>query len=146
MLDGQFVVFCIGQEEYAVPIWQVREIISYTVPTKIPLSMEGILGVINLRGKILPIIDLGEKIGIKGYKRLDEQKIIVMEDKEGAFGAIVDDVEDVIRIQKENIHKISEDICKGNKYMIGIAKQDNRLIAIVDLNLFWGKCLNEIYD
>ncbi|ALB44884.1 chemotaxis protein CheW [Clostridium beijerinckii] len=146
MTEEQFVVFHIGKERYAVPIEQVNEIIGYAAPTKIPLSREYILGVINLRGKIIPIINLGQKICIKNKKRNDEQKIIIIEDSEGAFGAIVDEVEDVTRIPKDSIKKINYDVCNGNEYIIGIAKQDNYLIVILDLNLFWRKCSNEIYN
>ncbi|AVK47949.1 chemotaxis protein CheW [Clostridium sp. MF28] len=146
MTEEQFVVFHIGKERYAVPIEQVNEIIGYAAPTKIPLSREYILGVINLRGRIIPIINLGQKICIKNKKRNDEQKIIIIEDSEGAFGAIVDEVEDVTRIPKDSIKKINYDVCNGNEYIIGIAKQDNYLIVILDLNLFWRKCSNEIYN
>ena len=146
MTEEQFVVFHIGKERYAVPIEQVNEIIGYVAPTKIPLSREYILGVINLRGRIIPIINLGQKICIKNEKRNDEQKIIIIEDSEGAFGAIVDEVEDVTRIPKDSIKKINYDVCNGNEYIIGIAKQDNYLIVILDLNLFWRKCSNEIYN
>ncbi|WP_017211868.1 chemotaxis protein CheW [Clostridium beijerinckii] len=146
MTEEQFVVFHIGKERYAVPIEQVNEIIGYAAPTKIPLSREYILGVINLRGRIIPIINLGEKICIKNEKRYDEQKIIIIEDSEGVFGAMVDEVDDVKRIQKDSIKKINYDVCNGNEYIIGIAKQDNYLIVILDLNLFWRKCSNEIYN
>ncbi|WP_238948969.1 chemotaxis protein CheW [Clostridium sp. YIM B02569] len=146
MTEEQFVVFHIGKERYAVTIEQVNEIIGYVAPTKIPLSREYILGVINLRGRIIPIINLGQKICIKNEKRNDEQKIIIIEDSEGAFGAIVDEVEDVTRIPKDSIKKINYDVCNGNEYIIGIAKQDNYLIVILDLNLFWRKCSNEIYN
>ncbi len=146
MIEEQFVVFHIGKEKYAVPIKQVNEIIGYTVPTKIPLSREYILGVINLRGKIIPIINLGEKIGRENQKRNDDQEIIIIEDREGAFGAIVDEVEDITRIPKDSIKNINYDVYNGNEYMIGIAKQDNYLVIILDLNLFWRKCLNEIYN
>lgn len=146
MTEEQFVVFHIGKERYAVPIEQVNEIIGYAAPTKIPLSREYILGVMNLRGRIIPIINLGQKICIKNKKRNDEQKIIIIEDSEGAFGAIVDEVEDVTRIPKDSIKKINYDVCNGNEYIIGIAKQDNYLIVILDLNLFWRKCSNEIYN
>ena len=146
MVEDQFVVFHIGKQKYAVPIKQVNEIIGYTVPTKIPLSREYILGVINLRGKIIPIINLGEKIGRENEKRNDEQEIIIIEDREGVFGAIVDEVEDIIRIPKDSIKNINYDVYNRNEYMIGIAKQDNYLVVILDLNLFWRKCLNEIYN
>lgn len=123
MTEEQFVVFHIGKERYAVPIEQVNEIIGYAAPTKIPLSREYILGVINLRGRIIPIINLGQKICIKNEKKNDEQKIIIIEDSEGAFGAIVDEVEDVTRIPKDSIKKINYDVCNGNEYIIGIANK-----------------------
>lgn len=135
MDDKKFVVFCIGQEEYAVPISQAKEIIIYTAPTKIPSNMEGMLGVINLRGKILPLIDLGKKLNIESKKEINEQKIIIIENTDRAFGTIVDDVEEVMKIPEGNTHKISDALFKESKYIIGIARIDNRLIIIIDLNL-----------
>ncbi|EKQ54885.1 MAG: chemotaxis signal transduction protein [Clostridium sp. Maddingley MBC34-26] len=79
MLIEKFVVFSIGQEEYAVPISQVKEVIYYTIPTRIPSSMDSVIGVINLRGKILPILNLSKEIGIKSNKEFKEQKIIIIE-------------------------------------------------------------------
>lgn len=137
MIYAKFVVFRIGKEEYAVPISQVKEIINYRSPTTIPLDIESIVGVINLRGKVIPIIDLGKEIGIESEnKPIKEEKIIIIEDTDGAFGVIVDEVKEVIKIGEDDIHKVN-DIYERNKYITEIAKNDNRLIIIIDLNLFW---------
>jgi Chemotaxis signal transduction protein len=137
MIYAKFVVFRIGKEEYAVPISQVKEIINYRSPTTIPLDIESIVGVINLRGKVIPIIDLGKEIGIESEnKPIKGEKIIIIEDTDGAFGVIVDEVEEVIKIGEDDIHKVN-DIYERNKYITEIAKNDNRLIIIIDLNLFW---------
>lgn len=135
MLIEKFVVFSIGQEEYAVPISQVKEVIYYTIPTRIPSSMDSVIGVINLRGKILPILNLSKEIGIKSNKEFKEQKIIIIENN-NPFGVIVDDVEEVIKLPKENINRI-DSIYEGEEYIIGITRVKDRLIIIMDLNLFW---------
>lgn len=137
MLYAKFVVFRIGKEEYAVPISQVKEIINYRSPTAIPLDIESVVGVINLRGKVIPIIDLGKEIGIESEnKRNKEEKIIIIEDNDGTFGAIVDEVEEVVKMDEDDIHKVNH-IYERNKYVTQIAKEDNRLIIIIDLNIFW---------
>lgn len=137
MLYTKFVVFRIGKEEYAVPISQVKEIINYRSPTTIPLDIESVVGIINLRGKVIPIIDLGKEIGIEGKNKPNkEEKIIIIEDSDGAFGTIVDEVEEVVKIEEDDIHKVN-DIYERNKYVTQIAKKDNRLLIIIDLNLFW---------
>jgi purine-binding chemotaxis protein CheW len=146
MRGEQFVVFRIGREKYAVSISQAKEIIIFKAPTKISSRIEGMLGIINLRGKILSIIDLGKNIGIQCNKRIEERKIIVIEDRNGDFGVLVDDVEDIIKLPNENIYNFTRNVCKNNDYIIGIAKQNESLLVMVDLNLFLGKCLNEIYD
>ncbi len=135
MLIEKFVVFSIGQEEYAVPISQVKEVIYYTIPTRIPSSMDSVIGVINLRGKILPILNLSKEIGIKSNKEFKEQKIIIIENN-NPFWVIVDDVEEVIKLPKENINRI-DSIYEGEEYIIGITRVKDRLIIIMDLNLFW---------
>lgn len=134
MLIEKFVVFSIGQEEYAVPISQVKEVIYYTIPTRIPSSMDSVIGVINLRGKILPILNLSKEIGIESNKEFKEQKIIIIENN-NPFGVIVDDVEEVIKLPKENINRI-DSIYEGEEYIIGITRVKDRLIIMMDLNLF----------
>lgn len=135
MLEEQFVVFHLGQEEYAVKISQVKEIINYTTPTKIPSYMDAMLGVINLRDKLLPIIDLGQKIRIDSLKKIEEKKIIIFDNEKVAFGAVVDEVTEVLKIQEENIEKINTDVNQTSKYVLGIAKENGRLLILLDLSM-----------
>ncbi|MDK2828348.1 chemotaxis protein CheW [Clostridium beijerinckii] len=138
-MEEQFVVFHLGKEEYAVQISQVKEIINYTEPTRMPASTDGMLGVINLRGKIVSIIDLGEKIGTGSQKELKDKKIIIIDNGNESYGVIVDEVTEVIKLNKEHIEKVDSQIIKGNKYITGIAKKENRLMIIIDLNLLTGE-------
>jgi purine-binding chemotaxis protein CheW len=138
MIEDQFVVFHLGEEEYAVQISQVKEIINYTMPTRIPSSMVDMLGVINLRNKLLPIVDLGQKIGIESEKKINEKKIIIIDSGKETFGVIVDEVAEVLKIQQENIEGVGTDISQGNKYILGIAKENKRLLLLVDLKTLIG--------
>lgn len=133
MTDGQFVVFFLGEEEYAVPISDVKEIINYTLPTTIPSTKKGILGVINLRDKLIPIIDLGSKIGMEMNDKKTTKKIIITEREVDLLGFVVEEVSEVIKIPPGNIEEISEGLCQGKKYLLGVARIDERLLLLIDL-------------
>ena len=90
----QLVIFSLGSEEYALPITRVQEIIRYTEPRIVASRTAWIRGVINLRGKIVPVCDLAERLGLR-IERSGVAKIVIAETATGTAGIIVDDVEEV---------------------------------------------------
>ena len=93
----QIVVFSLGEEEYALPITQVHEIIRFTEPRSVASSDPSVRGVISLRGKILPVYDLATRLGVE-HADVSEAKIVIVETAEDMAGVVVDDVEEVITI------------------------------------------------
>src|SRR3954451_8667571 len=93
-LAQQLVVFTLGDEEYALPITQVQEIIRYVEPRAVASEEPWIKGVISLRGKIIPVCDLAARLGLSNV-RADGAKIVIVETAGGTAGVIVDDVEEV---------------------------------------------------
>lgn len=126
---GQVVVFDLGGQEYALPIDQVREVIRFSNPRRVshnPLN----LGVINLRGKLVPVADLASCLGAAASADREETKIVVIEAADGtSAGVVVDDVKEVLWLAAEQIEPLpSEDENPIN----AIAKIDNRLVALID--------------
>jgi len=131
----QLVIFKIGNEEFGVPISQVREIVRLIPITPVPHAPDFIEGVVNLRGKIVAVIDLARRLKLKAAMRSDTARIIVVEVEEDTVGMIVDEVTEVLRITQENIEQTPELIAAEihQKYIKGVGKLGERLIILIDL-------------
>src|SRR5215471_161354 len=99
---SQFVVFHLAGEEYALPVAQVREVIRYSAPRPITADDAFTIGVISLRGRLLPVGDLALQLGLAST-HTDESKILVVETDGGSAGVIVDDVDDVVSVSLDSI-------------------------------------------
>jgi purine-binding chemotaxis protein CheW len=127
-LSRQLVVFSLGEEEYALPITQVHEIIRYTEPRSVASSDPSVRGVISLRGKILPVYDLATRLGVE-HAEVSEAKIVIVETAEDMAGVVVDDVEEVITISSD---QLDEAPTAGGRGIDGIAKIGDRLVVLLD--------------
>lgn len=136
----QLVSFIIGSEEYAVDIFYVKEINRLSHITKVPNAPEFIEGVINLRGRIIPVIDLRIKMGLPKKENDKNSRIIVIEDEELLVGFLVDAVKEVIRIPKKIIEEPPE-IVTSNKteFISSVGKLDDRLLIMIDLKKILSK-------
>lgn len=131
----QFVTFNLGDEEYAIEILRVQEIIRMIPITRVPNSPEFINGVINLRGKVIPVMDLGKRIGLPDKEKNNDNRIIVVEINHTIIGFIVDRVNIVLRVSKNIIENTPQLV--GNldtEYIKGIAKMEHNLLILLDLD------------
>jgi len=131
----QVVVFKLGQEEYAVSILQVQEIKRMTDITRVPHAPEYIKGVMNLRGSVLPVLDLKKRLNIAGGELTDNTRIIIIKLGEITAGMIVDAVSEVMTIGTQSIEppQIVVRGSTGADYLSGVAKVGGRLLIILDL-------------
>jgi len=130
----QIVCFKIGNEEYGVDILQVQEILKIPKITKLPKSRAYIIGVMDLRGKVIPIIDLGKRFGIIADLANSNRAIVV--DIEGKqVGLAIDSVSHVIKVDSGDIEP-PPPVVKGisGKYIVGIAKLKSGFVVILDIN------------
>jgi purine-binding chemotaxis protein CheW len=123
----QLVVFALGQEEYALPIQQVQEIIRYSEPRAVASTEPWIRGVISLRGKIIPVFDLGLRLGVHA-EPAEEQKIVIVETQEATAGVIVDEVEEVLTVESGQLDEVPG---AGTDAIDAIAKIDDRLVVLL---------------
>lgn len=124
----QLVVFSLGEEEYALPITQVHEIIRYTEPRSVASDVDWVRGVISLRGKIVPVYDLASRLGFAS-ERKDSAKIVIVETTTDMAGVVVDDVEEVLTVESAQIEDVP---AAGNESIEGIAKIDDRLVILLN--------------
>ncbi len=130
----QLVSFTIGSEEFGVDILKVQEINRMTAITRVPNAPEYVEGVINLRGKIIPIIDLRKRLGVDIGDHDKDTRIIVVELAEKVLGFIVDSVSEVRRIPVSITERPPAMISgiRGD-YITSIAKLDDKLLILLDL-------------
>lgn len=132
--EVQLVVFKLGREEYSVSILQVQEIKRVTDITRVPHTPDYIKGVINLRGSVLPVIDLKKRLNLPQQTITEDTRIIIVKVDELSVGMIVDVVSEVMTINRENID--SPDVVAGSvaaSYLSGVGKLDNRLLILLNL-------------
>lgn len=130
----EFLAFVLGEETYALDIMSVKEIRGYEPVTKIANAPAYIKGVINLRGDIVPIVDLRIKFGV-GEPTYNEWTIVIMLNiKERIVGIVVDGVSDVMNFQEEEIKPAPEfGVAFDSRYLNGLAAVDDLMVIIVDI-------------
>jgi purine-binding chemotaxis protein CheW len=131
---SQLVVFSLANEEYGVAIGQVQEIIRPQGITRIPGMPTFIEGVINLRGKIIPIIDLRDRFGLAQKEADSNTRVVVAEVSSQTVGLVVDSVSEVLRLANDAIDPLPPTITNiDGEYLKGVGKLDRRLIILLDL-------------
>lgn len=131
----KFLTFCLGDEEYGIEILKVREIIGMMPITPVPRTPEFIRGVINLRGKVIPVVDLRRKFGMPSVEQTEETCVIVVHADGVEMGTIVDKVSEVADIDSENIEDapfFGDDV--QTDYILGLGKSGGRVTLLLDID------------
>jgi len=131
----QLVIFQLAGEEFGVEIMQVQEIIRMPDITRIPQSPEYVGGVINLRGKIIVVINLDTRFGLEAKELDEDSRIIIVEVGENVVGMVVDSVSEVLQIPAANVDPAPEIISAKIQadYLRGVGKLDDRLLILLNL-------------
>ncbi len=140
---GKYLTFTIGREEYGLPVLKVREIIKVMDITHVPQVAAHVLGVINLRGKVIPVIDLRRKFGFDDQAHTERTCIIVAEVDLNAstvmMGVVVDAVSEVVNVLASEIDDTPEFGGQGNiDYILGLAKVKGSVKILLDLDRVLG--------
>ena len=129
----QLVTFSIG-EQYGVPISQVQEIIRIGNITKVPNSLPYMEGVINLRGKVLPVLNLRKRLKLPEKDISQESRIVVVEAGTKVIGLLVDAVSQVIKVSPDVVERAPEEVLEvDTDYITGVCKLKNSLVILIDL-------------
>ena len=132
--SGEYLTFTLGREEYGIDILKVQEIRGYEAVTRIANAPPFIKGVINLRGVIVPIVDLRIKFNL-GEPSYDQfTVVIILNIGKRVMGVVVDGVSDVIQLASENLHPAPEfGSVLDTRYLLGLGTVDQRMIIMVDI-------------
>jgi purine-binding chemotaxis protein CheW len=138
----QLVVFVLGTEEYALPIRSVQEVIRFQQPRTVSSSDSSLLGVINLRGRIVPVHDVRPQLNVAGRTADDEvvvevgedddsdgEKIVLINNEDRMAGVVVDDVSEVLTV---DVNEFEDLPASGNSIVEGVVKAGDRLIILLD--------------
>lgn len=131
----QLVSFRLCQEEYGIEITKVQEIILMGDITRVPQTPDYIKGLINLRGTVIPIIDLRRRFSLPEEPAGDETRIMVVNVRGKTIGIIVDAVSEVLRIARDQIAPPPPTVAGlGREYLTGLVKLDKRLLILLDID------------
>lgn len=131
----QLVGFIVGSEEFAVPILSIQEIIKPIESTRVPFIEDFVLGVFNLRGNVLPLIDLRKKFGTGESKFDEDTRFMVMKVGDELAGFVIDKLTEALRMRESSILPPPDSSMGGRDALIeGIGRKDDRIITILKIN------------
>jgi purine-binding chemotaxis protein CheW len=131
--EVQIVGFMVGDEEFAVPILSIQEIIKPIEYTRVPKTPAYVLGVFNLRGSVLPLVDLRMKFGLSKSKESEDTRYMVIKEDDEIAGFVIDRLTHATRIKEKNIDPAPETLNDENNLIEGVGKQENKLISILNV-------------
>jgi len=136
----QMVTFSLGNEEFGIDILKVHEINRMMELTKVPKAPEFILGVINLRGLIIPVVDLKKRFKMENKEPDKKTRIMIIETMEKLICFIVDEIKEVVRVSYDRIEPPPEIVAGiGCEYLRGVGKVEERLINILEGSKLFNK-------
>ncbi|HOC93998.1 MAG TPA: chemotaxis protein CheW [bacterium] len=131
---NKYLTFTLGDEEYGLEILKVREIIGLMEITNVPRMPNFVRGVINLRGKVIPVIDLRQKFGMERADNTKETCIIVVDLDGLLMGIVVDKVSEVLDIQEQDIEETPTfGVSVDTEFIMGIGKAKGKIVIVLDI-------------
>jgi len=128
----QLVTFLLAGEEYGLPITKVQEINRFLPVTKLPQTPPFMEGIINLRGRIIPVLDLRKRFQLEVTAHDDDTRIIVVEISGQTVGLTVDAVREVVRLGAASVEEPPSSVAVDSQYISGVGNLGNRLIILLD--------------
>jgi purine-binding chemotaxis protein CheW len=147
--EGKYLTFALGSEEYGLEIMKVREIIGFIEVTEVPQTPHHVKGVINLRGQVIPVVELRAKFGMESTEVTEETCIIVVEtvnaDRSFSTGIVVDQVKEVLDIKGQDIEAPPEfGAAVDTDFIMGMGKIGERVKILLDINRVLGDGVSDI--
>jgi purine-binding chemotaxis protein CheW len=133
-MDMEMITFSVGDQEYGADIRSVREVIRPREITPLPRASASLKGVINLRGDVIPIVDLRDKLGLPAAVDAGEMRVIVMELGEKAVGVVVDRVSHVTRVSEDQVETAPARLAGGaGRFVRGVVQAGERLVILLQV-------------
>ncbi len=135
-VSASYVLFRLGDEEYGLPVATVSGIIRYEEATPVPRSPEAVLGVVNLRGRVIPIVDLRKRFTRAAFEPGPMSRIVVAEGQAGPVGLAVDSASEVAEFPIDSVRPVPEGVLSGEtaRAFTGVVERDGDLVILLDLD------------
>lgn len=144
---GEYLTFVLGEEEYGIDILKVQEIRGYDSVTQIANTPEFIKGVVNLRGKIVPIVDLRIKFHLGNIEYNEFTVVIILNLSGRVVGIVVDGVSDVTELKEEQLKDVPSLVTNiDTKYLTGLATVEEHMLILVDIEKLMSSSEMELID
>ncbi len=131
----QWVTFHLENEKYGIKVMQVQEVLRMTEIAPVPGAPHYVLGIINLRGNVVTVIDTRKRFGLSDVENDDETRIVIVEANNNVVGILVDSVAEVVDLKISDIEtapNVGND--ESSKYIQGVSSRENELLILVDVN------------
>jgi purine-binding chemotaxis protein CheW len=130
----QLVTFALDQEEFGIPIGQVREVIRVSDITRVPQARPHVRGVTNLRGRVLAVVEIRTRMGLTPAEITPKSRVVVVGVHERTLGILVDSVSQVVKVPAATVVPAPDEVLSpGADYISGVARWNSRLIILLDL-------------
>lgn len=144
---GEYLTFVLGEEEYGIDILKVQEIRGYDAVTQIANTPEFIKGVVNLRGKIVPIVDLRIKFHLGNVEYNEFTVVIILNLNGRVVGIVVDGVSDVMELKEDQLRDVPSLVTNiDTKYLTGLATVEEQMLILVDIEKLMSSEEMELID
>lgn len=131
----QWVMFKLDNETYGINVMQVQEVLRYTEIAPVPGAPDYVLGIINLRGNVVTVIDTRSRFGLNSVEVDDSTRIVIIEAEKQVIGILVDSVAEVVYLRRSEIDNAPNvGTEESAKYIQGVSNRDNELLILVDLD------------
>lgn len=131
----QWVTYRLGEETYGINVMQVQEVLRYTEIAPVPGAPDYVLGIINLRGNVVTVIDTRARFGLPSSETTDNTRIVIIESDEQVVGILVDSVAEVVYLRSSEIDSAPNvGTEESAKFIQGVSNRDGELLILVDLN------------
>ena len=132
----QYIILKFDNEQYGIDITYIDNIVRLQKITRVPHAQPYFLGIINLRGEVLPVMSLRVKMGLEADELTRATRIIILkQEQQGSVGIIVDEVREVVTLGSSEIEKLSQNTAESKKsFITGVGKHNGELISLLDLN------------
>ncbi len=129
-----YVLFRLGTERYALPVSSVVSVVRYESPTPVPRSSDEVLGVVNLRGRVLPVVDLGRRFGKSTFEANPSSRVVVAESAAGTVGIAVDAATEVVTFTEGEIKAVPQSVLSPEtaKAFTGMVEREAGLVVLLD--------------
>lgn len=134
--SSQYVLFRIGAEQYGLPIGRVSSIVRWEPATRVPRAPVSVEGVINLRGRVVPVVNLGKRLFDADFAPSSHSRIVVAEGEAGPVGLAVDAANEVVTVDADQIMPPPQTALSSEtaEAFVGVVRHDDRLVILLDLD------------